>query len=131
MKASEVGELGLIQRLAPLLGEAGDGEVWAGDDTAVLRAPAGTILFTADLLVDGVHFDLALTSPEDLGWKAIAVNASDAAAMGGTPRRALVSLGLPSILEVEWLESLYGGMRECCRRFGMAVVGGDISRCPC
>ena len=131
MKLSEVGEFGLIRRLAALLGEPGDGEVWAGDDTAVLRAPAGTILFTADLLVEGVHFDLALTGPEDLGWKAIAVNASDAAAMGGTPRRALVSLGLPPTVEVEWLESLYGGMRECCDAYDMAVAGGDISRCPC
>jgi thiamine-monophosphate kinase len=131
VKLSEVGEFGLIQRLAPLLGEPGDGETWAGDDTAVLRAPAGTILFTADLMVDGVHFDLALTGPEDLGWKAIAVNASDTAAMGGSPRRALVSLGLPSIVEVEWLESLYEGMQRCCRAFDMAVAGGDISRCPC
>lgn len=131
MKLSDVGEFGLIERLARLLGEPGDGEVWVGDDTAVLRAPAGTILFTADLLVDGVHFDLALTGPEDLGWKAIAVNASDTAAMGGTPRRALVSLGLPSTVEVEWLESLYGGMRACCDAFGMAVAGGDISRCRC
>jgi thiamine-monophosphate kinase len=130
MKLSDVGEFGLIERLAGLLGEPGDGEVWAGDDTAVLRAPAGTILFTADLLVEGVHFDRGLTGPDDLGWKAIAVNASDVAAMGGTPRRALVSLGLPSTVEVEWLESLYGGMRACCDAFDMAVAGGDISRCP-
>jgi thiamine-monophosphate kinase len=130
MKLSELGEFGLIRRLAPLLGEPGDGEVWVGDDTAVLRAPAGTILFTADILVEGVHFDLALTGPEDLGWKAIAVNASDVAAMGGIPRRAVVSLGLPPTVEVEWLECLYGGMREFCNAFGMAVVGGDISRCP-
>jgi thiamine-monophosphate kinase len=131
VKLSEVGEFGLIDRLRTLLGEPGDGEVWAGDDTAVLRAPAGTILFTADLLVDGVHFDLHLTGPEDLGWKAIAVNASDAAAMGGVPRRALVSLGLPSTVEVEWLESLYAGMRQCCNAFDMAIAGGDISRCRC
>jgi thiamine-monophosphate kinase len=131
MKVSEVGEFGLIRRLASLMGEPGDGEVWAGDDTAVLRAPAGTILFTADLLVEGVHFDLALTGPEDLGWKAIAVNASDAAAMGGTPRRALASLGLPPTVEVEWLETLYAGMRQCCVAYDMAVAGGDISRSPC
>jgi thiamine-monophosphate kinase len=129
MKLSELGEFGLIRRLAPLLGEPADGEIWVGDDTAVLRAPAGTILFTADLLVDGVHFDRALTGPEDLGWKAIAVNASDAAAMGGIPRRAVVSLGLPSNVEVEWLEGLYAGMRQCCNTYGMAVVGGDVSRC--
>jgi thiamine-monophosphate kinase len=131
VRVSEVGEFGLIRRLAALLGEPGDGEVWAGDDTAVLRAPAGTILFTADLLVEGVHFDLGLTGPEDLGWKAIAVNASDTAAMGGVPRRAVVSLGLPSTTDVEWLEALYTGMQECCEAFDTAVAGGDVSRCPC
>lgn len=129
MKLSTVGEFGLIDRLAALLGEAPEGETWIGDDAAVLRAPGGTILFTADLLVEGVHFDLAWTTPEDLGYKAVAVNCSDVAAMGGTPRRALVSLGLRPGIEMEFLEALYCGMRECSDAFGMAVVGGDVSRC--
>lgn len=131
MKLSEVGEFGLIDRLKELVGEPAEGEVWVGDDCAVLRAPAGTIFFTADLLVEGVHFDLELTGPADLGYKSIAVNASDVAAMGGTPRRALVSLGVRSSLEVEWLLELYAGMRECSDELGMAVVGGDISRSDC
>src|SRR5437879_12748216 len=90
----KLSEFGLIDRFKGLLGEAPEGEVWIGDDAAVLRAPGGTILFTADLLVEGVHFDLAWTSPESLGYKAVAVNCSDVAAMGGTRRRALVSLGV-------------------------------------
>jgi thiamine-monophosphate kinase len=129
MKLSELGEFGLIDRLGDLLGEAPEGETWIGDDAAVLRAPGGTILFTADLLVEGVHFDLAWTPPADLGYKAVAVNCSDVAAMGGTPRRALVSLGVRPGIEVDFLEALYAGMRECSDAFGMAVVGGDVSRC--
>lgn len=131
MKLSDVGEFGLIARIREWLGPAPEGEVWAGDDAAVLRAPGGTILFTADLLVEGVHFDLALTGPADLGWKAIAVNVSDVAAMGGTPRRAVVSLALRSGIELGWVESLYAGMREASDAFGMAVVGGDVSAADC
>ena len=128
MELSELGEFGLIERLKQMLGEPADGEVWVGDDTAVLRAPAGTILFTTDLLVEHVHFDTAFIGPEDLGYKAIAVNASDVAAMGGMPRRAVVGLGVSPGLEVEWVEKLYTGMRECCQELDMAVVGGDLSR---
>lgn len=131
MKVSDVGEFGLIDRLRKIVGEPGEGETWVGDDAAVLRAPAGTILFTSDLMIEGVHFDLELTGPEDLGYKSIAVNVSDVAAMGGTPRRALVSLGLKPQMEVEWIEDLYRGMRECADEFGMAIAGGDISRSDC
>jgi thiamine-monophosphate kinase len=128
MDLKELGEFGLIERLKSLVGEPAEGEIWIGDDTAVLRAPAGTILFTTDLMVEGVHFDLDLTSPRDLGYKSIAVNASDVAAMGGVPRRAVVGLGLRKGIDVDWVEELYGGMRRCCDRFDMAVVGGDLSR---
>lgn len=131
MKLSEAGEFGLIERLRVLVGDAPTGEFWVGDDAAVIRAPAGTLLFTGDLLVEGVHFDLELTGPEDLGYKSIAVNISDVAAMGGTPRRAIVLLGVRPGIEIDWIESLYAGMRECSEKFDMAVVGGDVSRSDC
>lgn len=131
MKVSEVGEFGLIERLRLKLGEPEEGEVWAGDDSAVIRAPAGTIFFTTDLMVEGVHFDLTITSPEDLGYKALAVNLSDVAAMGGTAWRAVVSLGIRPDMEVEWLEDLYEGMADCASEFSAAVVGGDVSRSDC
>ncbi|MGH2813393.1 MAG: thiamine-phosphate kinase [Actinomycetota bacterium] len=131
MKVSEIGEFGLIERLSRLVGEPIEGEVWVGDDTAVIRAPSGTIFFTTDLLVEGVHFDLELTGPADLGYKALAVNISDVAAMGGTPRRAVSAVGVSPAAEVEWIENLYQGMRECADRFDMAVVGGDVSRSDC
>lgn len=123
-----MGEFGLIDRIRSITGEPAEGEIWVGDDAAVLRAPSGTILFTTDLLVEGVHFDTAFTGPEDLGYKAIAVNISDVAAMGGVPRRAVVGLGVVPGLEVEWVEGLYRGMQECCKEFDMAVVGGDVTR---
>lgn len=128
MELSQIGEFGLIARLRTMLGEPAEGEVWIGDDTAVLRAPAGTILLTTDLLIEHVHFDTAFTGPEDLGYKALAVNVSDVAAMGGIPRRAVVGLGVGPGLDVEWIEALYLGMKQCCEEFDMAVVGGDVSR---
>lgn len=130
MDLSTVGEFGLIDRIAKILGEPSEGETWVGDDSAIIRAPAGTIFLTADMMVEGVHFDTRYTGPEDLGYKALAVNASDVAAMGGIPRRAVVSLGVSPGLEVEWIEALYAGMKEFCTEFDMAVVGGDLSRCP-
>ncbi len=131
MDISELGEFGLIDRLRAILGQAPEGEEWIGDDTAVLRAPAGTILFTSDMLVEGVHFDLELTGPADLGYKSIAVNMSDVAAMSGTPRRAVVSLGLRAGLQVDWVEDLCRGMKQCCDEFDSAVAGGDLSRSDC
>lgn len=131
MKLSDIGEFGLIRRIRALVGEPAEGEYWVGDDTAVIRAPAGTILYTTDLMIEGVHFDLELTGPQDLGYKALAVNISDVAAMGGTPRRALASVGIRPGIEVDWVEDLYRGMRECADEYEAAVVGGDFSRSDC
>ncbi len=131
MKLSELGEFGLIERISEITGEAGDGELWIGDDSAVIRAPAGTLFFAADMMVERVHFDLELTGPRDLGYKAMAVNFSDIAAMGGTPRRAVCSLALRPELTVEWVLELYEGMQECASEFSAAVVGGDVGAAGC
>jgi len=95
-----------------------------GDDAAVLRS-GGEIVATADLLIEGRHFDLGFSSPEDVGSKAIAVNASDIAAMGGRPRHALVSLGASASTPVRTIESLYEGMVQAARAFGITIAGGD------
>jgi thiamine-monophosphate kinase len=89
------------------------------------RHPA---VLTTDLLVEGVHFRRSATSAHDLGYKAIAVNVSDVAAMGGSPRYATVSLGLRSGEETPFVMELYGGMLEAAEEYGLAVVGGDLSR---
>jgi len=79
-------------------------------------------------VVEGVHFDMDAVSARDLGHKALTVNVSDVAAMGGSPRYALVSLALSDRVEMPWVVELYGGLREAALGYGMSVVGGDLSR---
>ena len=130
MSVRRVGELGLIRRIR----EAGGGvdapgvRVGIGDDTAVLTlSPGAALLATTDLVVEDVHFRRATASPRDIGWKAMAVNLSDIAAMGGSPRYALVALALPSAASVEDVDELYAGMREAAAPHGVVIVGGDTS----
>jgi len=138
VKVSEIGEFGLIDRLARMVAAAEDKKAAAwrhlilgiGDDAAAWQGEATIQLATVDALVQDVHFRLNLTSWAELGWKAIAINLSDIAAMGGQPRYALVSLALPDETEVENVTSLYQGMLELARRFEVAIVGGNISRAP-
>jgi thiamine-monophosphate kinase len=99
-----------------------------GDDAAVVELGSHSEILTSDMLVEGIHFDRRTTSPRDLGYKAIAVNVSDVAAMGGGPRYAMASLGLPSDAEAAWVMELYGGMREAADEYAVPVVGGDTSR---
>lgn len=125
----EVGEFGLIDRLARRLPGGSGVIVGIGDDTAVLQlSPNAQLLATCDGQVEGVHFLRDGTPPRDLGHKALAVNLSDVAAMGGRPRWALVALTLPPDLEVEWIEALYDGMGDLASAHGVGVVGGNVAR---
>lgn len=120
------GEEEALARLAALLPPPPIGEVWAGDDTAVVTTPGGhsSMLLAADALVGGLDADFSLTTLADLGWKALAVNVSDIAAMGGRPAHAVVSVvGLGP----DELEDLYGGLVAAAREFGCSLVGGDLS----
>jgi len=112
----DIGEFGLIRQLAkhiPL----------AGDDCAVL--PGGGLL-TCDPVIEGIHF-LPDTPARRVGWKAMARNLSDIAAMGGEPRYAVVSLGLRPSTPVRWVRELYAGMRAVAGQFGCEIVGGDTA----
>lgn len=121
-----MGEFELIARLAPSLDTAGDGVVVGhGDDAALLAVGDRGLLVTVDALVDGVHVRRDLSSFDDVGWKAIAVNASDVAAMGGRPRAAVVALCRPPAVDAADVEALYSGMRAACDRWGVRLVGGD------
>jgi thiamine-monophosphate kinase len=102
--------------------------VGMGDDAAVLAPPAGCPVLTTDLLVEHVHFERDSISARDLGKKAIVVNVSDIAAMGGSPRCALASIALPADIEAPWVVELYGGMREACLEHALSLVGGDTNR---
>ena len=138
---SEVGEFGLIDRLRDVLvADAGAPAALVqgiGDDAAVYRigdGPDGASdgaarvhVVTTDALVEGVHFDRTFTPMRYLGWKAVAVNVSDVVAMNAEPRYATVALCLPNNVSVEQAEALYGGMREACAHYGLAVVGGDVA----
>ncbi len=132
MKISELGEFGLIDRIRKMLpGEVEGVIVGIGDDVAVLRGSAGNVwLATCDVQMEGSHFVRAAVSPRDLGHKALAINLSDIAAKGGTPRFALISLGLPKDLPVEFVDELYAGLRAEAEASGTGIIGGNISGSP-
>ena len=125
----ELGELGLIRRLRQSTGPLGSGvRTGIGDDTAVLDVSRDAVLLaTTDLVVEDVHFRRASATFHDIGWKALAVNLSDIAAMGGRPRWALVALALPASAQMDDVEALYAGMRDAAAPHGVAIVGGDTS----
>jgi thiamine-monophosphate kinase len=138
MKVSEVGEFGLIDLINRMANASRDNKVMSwhqllvgiGDDAAAWQSDGAVQLATIDSFIQDVHFPSGLASWEELGWKALAVNLSDIAAMGGLPRYALVSLALPDNTEVSDVTALYTGMLELAGQFGVGVVGGDISRAP-
>lgn len=105
--------------------------VGIGDDTAVLEpAPGAWLLATTDLLIEGVHFRRRYAGPADVGWKAMAVNLSDIAAMGGSPRFALVALACPPETEAEEIEQFYQGLTGAGEPHGVQLVGGDTAATP-
>ena len=136
MKVQEVGEFGLIDRLNRMIEDAKinkaspDLILGIGDDTAAWKCDSSIQLATVDTMVQGVHFKLDTTTWEELGWKSLAINLSDIAAMGGVPKYALVALALPEDTEVESITELYRGMIEIARQYKVAIVGGNISRSP-
>ncbi len=131
MRIRDIGEFGLIDRMARSLPPPGEGVVVGiGDDVAVLRSSDRYILATCDIQVEGVHFLKDKITPYQLGRKVVAINVSDIAAMGGIPRYLLVSLVLPKETEVEFVDGLYEGMREECSRWGAEIVGGNMAHSP-
>ncbi|MBV8339634.1 MAG: thiamine-phosphate kinase [Candidatus Eremiobacteraeota bacterium] len=102
-----------------------------GDDAALWKTPRAHLnVITTDMLVDGVHFRLASTTPGALGHKALAVNLSDIAAMGASPQIAVVALGITDVVDEPWARAFYRGMADLARRHGCAIAGGDIARTP-
>lgn len=128
MKLSTVGEFGFIRTIAARAGSDPDLLVGIGDDAAAARISPGMVLLsTADLLAEGVHFDLAWSDAYRLGRKSLAVNLSDIAAMGGAPRFALLSLAIPPQLPLEFMESFVGGFLAQAGTYGVSLIGGDTS----
>jgi thiamine-monophosphate kinase len=135
MKISELGEFGLISLIQSISDKFRDPEqaswqqllIGIGDDVAAWQGDNHVQLATTDTLVQDVHFDLDIITWEELGWKALAVNLSDIAAMGGVPRYALVSLACPGEIEVASISRLCHSMAGLAADFGVAIVGGNLA----
>jgi thiamine-monophosphate kinase len=124
MLISDLGEQGLLKLIAPYCLPK-----TIGDDGAIVHPPAGCeLIVTTDVLVDRVHFSDRTTTAFDVGWRSVAANLSDLAAMGATPLGITVGLSLPSTLPIVWLEQLYVGMQACLERYGTGIIGGDLTR---
>src|SRR5215470_6406079 len=124
-------EFALIRALRGRARRAPGVRVGIGDDCAVLEAPGGGLLLaTTDLLIEDVHFRRRYAEPADIGWKALAVNVSDIASMGGAPRWALVALACPDGTTMSEVEAFYQGVSAVNEAYGGTVVGGDTSTSP-
>ena len=125
-------EAELVEAIRRILSGGGPGVVLGpGDDAALVERGPNLMALTVDMLVEDVHFVRAAVSPRDLGYKALVVNVSDVAAMGGSPRYAVVALAIPSEIEGGWVVELYGGLREAADEYAVSLVGGDTSRADC
>jgi thiamine-monophosphate kinase len=129
---SDLGERGLIERIRARLPPAPrDVLLGIGDDAAVFQPERGALqVLTTDALVEGVHFDRRFSTAADIGYKALAVNASDVAAMGGTPTLALLSLMLPVSTALSDVDGILDGLLEMAHTGSISLVGGNITRSP-
>lgn len=124
---SDLGEFGLIGRIRDRV-EGSARPAFLGDDAAVVDVPAGQVLYTTDLLVETVDFDLGWCSGDDVGWKALAINVSDVAAMGGRALFALATLALPLDSPIALVDGIVDGLVRGGGLWGVRLVGGDVSR---
>jgi thiamine-monophosphate kinase len=128
MKISKIGQFALIDSIKRQNPSAGnDVVVSIGDDAAVIKnkTKGKYLLFTTDTLVEKTHFVLKYSTFFELGWKLLAVNISDIAAMGGIPKYALVTLGLTKDINIKDMNDLYSGIRSLAKKYGVEIIGGD------
>ncbi len=127
LRVKDIGEQGLLEQLQRFCPP----DV-VGDDAAVIPNPGvgQSLVVTTDVLVDGVHFSDRTTSPEDAGWRAVAANLSDLAAMGASPLGITVGLSVTGDISVGWVEELYQGLTLCLQHYNTVIVGGDVVRSP-
>src|SRR5262245_29029899 len=128
MKLSSLGEFGLIRRLQQASRPSPRVVLGIGDDAAaVLPSEKNSLmLLTCDPVIEGIHFDLHATAYQ-IGWKAMARNLSDIAAMGGVPLYALVSASFPKAASVTKIMGIHKGLHAAARRYDVSIVGGDTS----
>lgn len=126
MSSDKRGEFGFIDFIKTAL-PSPDGVVGIGDDCAVIPSGEGDLLFSTDLLMEGVHFLRKESSAEDVGWKAAAVNLSDIAAMGGKPVATFLSIALPKDAQGDWAERFIDGYAQISNLFEVPLLGGDTT----
>lgn len=128
MKLKRLGETGLIERLAKKIRYGSDIIKGIGEDCAVIKVSKDRyLLVTIDMLIENVHFRTKEATAFQIGWKALGCGLSDIASMGGVAKYAVVSLGLPSNLSVEFVDGIYRGMKALGKRFGVEIIGGDTN----
>lgn len=124
----DLGEFGLIRHLTQFIEITNESTVKGiGDDAAVISYNNKQIVISTDMLVEGVHFDLAYVPMKHLGFKAVSVNVSDIYAMNAIPRQITVSLAISNRFSVEAMEELYAGMMLACKKHKVDIVGGDTT----
>lgn len=130
MKLKELGECGLIRRFAPFFSSnLPTGVEGIGDDCAVIPFQRElSYLITTDLLNENIHFIKSKSHPGDIGYKSLAVNISDIAAMGGKPLYTFLSLGLPPDTSLQWIDDFFAGFRQLADAFHVSLLGGDTTR---
>lgn len=124
----EIGEFELINKIKKNVNFFNKSTIKGiGDDAAVIEHRDGLILFSTDMLVEGIHFDMTYTPLKHLGYKAVVVNISDIAAMNGIPQQITVCLALSNRYSLEAIEELYEGIRTACKNYNVDLVGGDTT----
>ncbi|MEJ0057183.1 MAG: thiamine-phosphate kinase [Bacteroidota bacterium] len=128
---AELGEFGLIDRISskfPLNQPSSLKGI--GDDAAVIDAGEDVMLLSTDMLIEGIHFDLSYMPLQHLGYKAVAVNVSDIAAMNGKPEQIIVGIAISNRFSVEAVDALYAGIKAACDNYKVDLVGGDTTASP-
>lgn len=125
---NQIGEFGLIDRIQKQFSLQNPTSVQGiGDDAAIIDAGEDYLVVTTDMLMEGIHFDLSYMPLQHLGYKAVAVNVSDIAAMNGKPEQITIGLGLSNRFSVEAIDALYSGIHAACENYKVDLVGGDTT----
>lgn len=128
MKISDIGEFKFIERISNKIKIPSNDIIGIGDDCAVIPFDKDqNLLITTDMLVERIHFLKNKISPFDLGYKSLAVNISDIAAMGGIPHSAFISLGIPKLTDLSWLDEFYNGFNKLADEYNIYILGGDTT----
>lgn len=127
MQIKELGEFSFINSIAKdTIFDAETVKVGIGDDCAVYTSQEDMDqLITTDTMVDGVHFSMQFMRPYDIGYRLMAANISDIAAMGGTPKQVVISIAIPKDQKVDDLQGIYDGIKSHCREYNINLIGGD------